>query len=65
MIEVSCTLRKNLISKLLTIDPMVVKGIRSQLRIITSKDFKNKSSNDKGYMRPHYVGSLRRGIEKT
>ena len=65
MIEVNCTLRNNLISKLFTIDPVVVKAIRSQLRIITSKDFKNKSLNDKDYMKPHYVGSLRKDIEKT
>ena len=65
MIRVNYTLRKNLISKLLTIEHVVVEDIGSQLLNITSKDFKSKSLSDKDSMRLLHVRSSRRDIEKT
>ena len=59
MIRVNYTLRKNLISKLLTIEHVVVEDIGSQLLNITSKDFKSKSLSDKDSMRLLHVRSSR------
>ena len=55
----------NLISKFVTIDPVVVEVTGSQLPNRTSKDFKSKSLNDKDSTSFAHVGSSRRDIEKT
>ena len=56
---------KNLTSKFQTIYLVVVKAKGSQLPSITSRDYKNKSLNDKDSMSFLHVGSSRREIEKT
>ena len=52
-------------SKFKTIYLVVVKAKGSQLPSITSRDYKNKSLNDKDSMSFPHVRSSRRDIEKT